>query len=202
MPLLCLLWNSLKWQLKKAQGSKFIKALRTYGTSMDQILLQISGRQSRNRMVLHIHESRGSHHSNRDLKGGLTQEVNHRTLQKEQEKRAGGPIANIFKCDKMDRKLSWGTFRTETTKDREIGNRSKKDKRCKKKSIQIGKHLINRNPIKGKEKYKRKDPILPWWEAWGHVQNPEEKKWSPSMPHVSAVKNNYILIGILKIDYF
>lgn len=34
------------------------------------------------------------------------------------------------------------------------------------------------------------------------VQYPEEKKWSPSMPHVSAVKNNYILIGILKIDYF
>lgn len=57
-------------------------------------------------MVLCIHESRGSHHSNDDQEGGLKQEVNRGILQKEQVKRAGGPIAKILKCHKMDRKQS------------------------------------------------------------------------------------------------
>ena len=54
-----------------------------------------------NKMVLCIHGSRGSHHSNYNQKGGLNQEV-HGILQKEHVKRAGGPIAKNFKCNKLN----------------------------------------------------------------------------------------------------
>lgn len=128
-----------------------------------------------NRMVLCIHESRGSHHSNHDQKGGLTQEVNRGILQKEQVKRAGGPIAKIFKWHKMDRKYSWDILRTTEQKGWRNWKCEQKDKRHIK-SIQVGQRLINRNPIKTTQRYKGKDSILPWWVAWGHVIESRRKE--------------------------
>lgn len=72
-----------------------------------------------NRMVLCIHESRGSHHSNHDQKGGVKWEVHCGILQKEQVKREGGAIAKIFKCNNMDRKIKLrhaSDYRAQRTK--------------------------------------------------------------------------------------